>query len=71
MSSPLTRISKAPPPDAINLGVTPAVLRMRAAKLAALGSKFQTVQYSIVTSDFTRASFIFSTLCARDYAVES
>jgi hypothetical protein len=34
----LTRISKAPPPDAINLGVTPAVLRMRAAKLAALGS---------------------------------
>ncbi len=30
----------------------------------------QTVQYSIVTSDFTRASFIFFTLCARAYAVE-
>jgi hypothetical protein len=29
------------------------------------------VQYSIVTSDFTRASFIFFTLCARDYAVEA
>jgi hypothetical protein len=29
------------------------------------------VQYSIVTSDFTRASFISFTLCARDYAVEA
>jgi hypothetical protein len=28
------------------------------------------VQYSIVTSDFTRASFIFLTLCARNDAVE-
>jgi len=38
MSSPLTRISKAPPPDAINLGFTPAAFRMRAANLAAFGS---------------------------------
>jgi hypothetical protein len=28
------------------------------------------VQYSIVTSDFTRASFIFLTLCVRDDTVE-
>src|SRR6266550_8531005 len=38
MSSPLTRISKAPPPDAINLGFTPAAFRMEAANLAAFGS---------------------------------
>jgi len=29
------------------------------------------VQYSIVTSDFTCASFIFFTLCARECAVEA
>ena len=29
------------------------------------------MQYSIVTPDFTRASFIVLTLCARDYAVEA
>jgi hypothetical protein len=38
MSSPLTRISKAPPPDLINFEFTPATSRMRAAKLAAFGS---------------------------------
>ena len=40
-----------PPPDSINLGVTPAVLQMRAARLPAFGSSFHTVQYSILTFD--------------------
>src|SRR4029453_2562711 len=52
---PLARISKAPPPEGINvrhLMGSPSS-RILVAKLTAFGVEFQTTQYSIDTSVFT------------------